>query len=322
MKFARWNPRVSRSRANCAVKLDLKWLKEEKRREEVNLHAASGFRFTLSVHEFDCIHGGSGGSGGFFAYYAGGIKMIDQRALYDDWKGFESRGVPLEPLRFRLGSRRHLNDGLRISQLGGPAWAMITELDSGAFGYVLEPFILQTGPGKIIIMDSWLVVPWEDPLIEWLPDPASVVPRDLMYALDKTLKFPREEVLNHRLKGALRRGDIRQGLLLGRGSIPPPDTYKNGAKITVTLRVVDQWGERHSGLFKMQLSRSQTRRSADPKRKRRSLFSNRDPVRPTFAERYRLSVAPSGPKPCADSEKMTNQILAEYEAEVALIRGK
>jgi hypothetical protein len=296
------------------VKLDLKWLKEEKKREGVNLHAASGFLFTLSVHKFELYSWRIGRFWRFFAYHIGGIKMIDRRALYEDWKGFESRGVPLEPLQFRLRSLGRSSDGLVVRPLEGPAWAMITELDSGAFGYVLEPFILQTGPGKIIIMDSWLVVPWEDPLIEWLPDPASVVPRDLMYALDKTLKFPREEVLNHRLKGALRRGDIRQGVLLGRGSIPPPDTYKNGAKITVTLRVVDQWGERHSGLFKMQLSRSQTRRSADPKRKRRSLFSKRDPVQPTFAEQYRLSAAPSVPKPCADSEKMINQMRAELEA--------
>jgi hypothetical protein len=246
------------------------------------------------------------------------------KELYDDWKGFEARGVPLEPLQFRLRPRGCSNDGLVVRQQDGSTLDMIIELDFGAFGYVLEPFILQTGPGKLIIMDSWLVVPWEDPLIEWLPDPVSNIPSTSIYSLSKTLEFPREDVLNHKLKGALRRGDIRQGLLLGRGPMPPPDTYKDGARITVTLRVVDQWDRTYSAPFKMLLSRSQARKSAAPKRKRKSLFSSRDPVRlrPSFAEQYRLSAAPSVPKPCADSEKMINQMLEEYEAGMAPIRRK
>jgi hypothetical protein len=65
------------------------------------------------------------------------------------------------------------NRGLAISQQKGPTWAMIAELDYGTFGYVLEPFILQTAPRRLIIVDSWLSVPWQDPLIEWLPDPAN-----------------------------------------------------------------------------------------------------------------------------------------------------
>lgn len=43
---------------------------------------------------------------------------------------------------------------------------MITELDNCDFGCVLEPFIAQRAPRKIIILDSWLSVPWQDPLIE------------------------------------------------------------------------------------------------------------------------------------------------------------
>jgi hypothetical protein len=250
--------------------------------------------------------------------------MNARTELNNHWEGFEERGVPLEPLQFRQRPQGISNDGLVVRQQDGPTWAMITELDFGAFGYLLEPFILQTGPGKIFIMDSWLVVPWDDPVIEWLPDPVSDIHGEVYYSLSDTLQFPREDVLNHRLKGALRqRGDIRQGLLLGRGPMPPPDTYKDGARITVTLRVVDQWDRTYSGPFKMLLSRSQARRPAAPKRKLKSLFSSRDLVRPpSFAERYGMSAARSVPDPYADSEKMTNRMLAECELEMALIRRK
>lgn len=75
--------------------------------------------------------------------------------------------MPLEPPEFRVGVARGCsNGGLVISQEYGPSEAMITELDNCDFGCVLEPFIAQRAPRKVIILDSWLSVPWQDPLIE------------------------------------------------------------------------------------------------------------------------------------------------------------
>jgi len=244
--------------------------------------------------------------------------MNTRRGSYEYWKQFEARGIPLEPPEFRVGvARRCSNRGLVISQQDGPTWAMITELDNRNFGYVLEPFILQTTPRKLIILDCWLSVPWQDPVIEWLPDPATSVPKSLLYSLGTTWQFPREDVLNHRLKGPLSFGDIRQGLLVGRGPMQPPDTYKDGERITVILRVVDQWGQTYSAPFKMRLSRFRpARRPTISKSTRGSLFSRPTPVPPSFVERYRLTREP------ANGKKDDSRIHSEFVASMASIQGR
>jgi hypothetical protein len=242
--------------------------------------------------------------------------MNARRRYCDYWEEFEARRIPLEPPEFRLAiAPGRSNGGLVISQQ--MTWAMITELEYGAVGYVLEPFILQTARRKIIIMDSWLSVPWQDPLIEWLPDPINRKDKQLYYSLGKDWQYPREDVLNHRLKVPLWQGDFLQGLLLGLGSMRLPDTYKDRAWITVTLGVIDQWGEPYSEPFRMRLSRAQARRPTAAKSTRRSIFSCREPIHASFAQRYRPVL-----EPCADTKKDDSQIRAELAASVASIRGK
>ena len=48
-------------------------------------------------------------------------------------------------------------------------------------------------------------------------------------------------MINHRINCTLSYGDFREGLLLGVGSVRPPDTYKNYDKVPVTFSLEDQW---------------------------------------------------------------------------------
>ena len=109
-------------------------------------------------------------------------------------------------------------------RLGG---SEIRELKDGRFGYILRVFIRSDSPGKTIIRDSWISPPWADPTFEWLEDPKELGQHPAWYAFPRdTEQFARVEVINHRVRCVLSRGDIREGLLLGIGCGRPPDIYK------------------------------------------------------------------------------------------------
>ena len=81
-------------------------------------------------------------------------------------------------------------------------------------------------------------------------------------------------VLNHQMIGSLRRGDIREGVLLGVGRVSIPETYRGGEEVAITLIVRDQWDCEPSATFNLQLTRCRTRANGVAQ-------SNRGPSFPT-----------------------------------------
>ena len=188
----------------------------------------------------------------------------DFGALAQQWRDLEAAGIPLEPLENRAGIARSPSGILTIRseshRLGG---SEIRELKDGRFGYVLRVFIRSDSPGKTIIRDSWISPRWTDPTFEWLEDPKELGQHPEWYAFPRdTEQFARVEVINHRVRCVLSRGDVREGLLLGIGCGRPPDTYKHNDKVPVTLTMLDQWDFEHSEKLEMRMNRLAVRTKA------------------------------------------------------------
>jgi hypothetical protein len=184
------------------------------------------------------------------------MAMRDFGALAQQWRDLEAAGIPLEPLENRAGIAGSPGRILTIRSGSHPLGrSEIRELKDGRFGYVLSVFIRRDSPGKTIIRDSWISPPWTDPTFEWLEDPKNLG-QHLAYTFPRdTEQFARVEVLNHRFRCVLSRGDIREGLLLGIGCGRPPDMYKNNDKVPVALTMQDQWDFRHSEKLEMRMNR-------------------------------------------------------------------
>ena len=185
-------------------------------------------------------------------------------ALAQQWRDLEAAGIPLEPLENRVGIARSAARVLTIRiephRLGG---SEIRELKDGRFGYVFPVFIRRDSPGKTIIRDSWISPPWTDPTFEWLEDPKDLGQSPAWYTFPReTEQFARAEVLNHRIRCVLSRGDIREGVLLGIGCGRPPEIYKHNAKVSVALTLVDQWDCTHSEKLEMWINRLAVRAKA------------------------------------------------------------
>ena len=131
-----------------------------------------------------------------------------------------------------------------------------------------------------------------------------------------TERFPREEVLNHRVNCNLLRGDIREGLLLAVGSCPP-ETYKNRDKITVTFTVLDQWDREPFAQMQMQLDRFPTRVKAIHKSTRGPLLSRPDVIGPA-----RSLKAPPAPAPTAEKREKDPQAMRRLKQQLARMTAK
>jgi len=198
--------------------------------------------------------------------------------LVQDWRELEDADVPLEPMKFRVGVKP--NFGLTIRQTdGGYDPAVIREC-RGCVAYVMPVFIRRDEPGRTIIRDWTLQVPW-DYSVEWLME--NKKKNRGWYTFSK--EYPKEEyardtVLNHRMKCTLSRGDIREGLLLAVGKVPPPETYRDGEIIPIRFSILDQWDCELSVTFQMALVRGRYRANEIPKSKRGPLFSRPDYIDP------------------------------------------
>jgi hypothetical protein len=191
-------------------------------------------------------------------------KLRDIGALAQQWHNLEEAGIPLEPFENRAGIARSPGRILTIRsgshRLGR---SEIRELKDGRFGYILSVFVRRDSPGKTIIRDSWISPPWTDPTFEWLEDPKDLGQHPAWYTFPRDPeRFARVEVLNHRIRCVLSRGDIREGLLLGVGCGRPPDMYKNNDKVPVALTMLDQWDFRHSEKLEMRMNRLPARAKA------------------------------------------------------------
>jgi hypothetical protein len=219
------------------------------------------------------------------------MKVHESEELRAHWRGLEASGIPLEPLEFRSGGEsRGSPNGLLIRQEIDVGSQVIMELAGGRAGYILKCFIRQDLPGNTTITDFWLELPWPDSHIEWLPDPAQEESIFAPYTFScGGWPYPRTDVLNHRLKGVLARGEVRNGLLLGIGWTRPPKTYPHGTKIMATLHIIDQWDRTHSAPFEMYLHRlRKLKKPTYTKSTRGPLLSRRDIITPDKAT-YRLN---------------------------------
>jgi hypothetical protein len=198
--------------------------------------------------------------------------------LEDDWRELVNSGIPLEPLKFRVGVNS--NGGMTIRQYDTPYESGIQELRSGRVAYVISVFIRRDEPGKTIIRGCSLDVPWDDS-VEWLEEDKR---RNRGWYTFWENSYPpmheyaRGRVLNHRLICTLSRGAFREGLLLAVGKMRPPETYCDGDIIPITLRILDQWDYETPAIFKLRLERC---RALDKKIKestRESLLSRRDRI--------------------------------------------
>jgi hypothetical protein len=85
--------------------------------------------------------------------------------LVENWRELEDADIPLEPLEFRQGVKP--NGGLTIRQMPTDYnEAVIREIE-GRVAYVMPVFIRRDEPGRTIIRNCTLHVPWDDS-VEWL----------------------------------------------------------------------------------------------------------------------------------------------------------
>ena len=213
----------------------------------------------------------------------GNMANHDVWELVKDWNDLEAAGVPLEPLENRIGiDARNSGAGLTV-RAGRNRWrSEIRELKNGIFAFILPVFIRRDHPGKTIIRDAWIGTPWPDTCIEALEDPAhqGKHPEYYNFLPYDTERFVREEVLNHRVKCVLARGDIREGLFLAIGS-RPPDAFKDRTKIQVTFGVLDQWDCEHTAKLEMRMNRGPVHVAPILPNKRSRLLARRDELTET-----------------------------------------
>jgi hypothetical protein len=198
------------------------------------------------------------------------------------WRELEEAGIPLEPKPLRASVTRNYGLTMRCRPLVFDE-ACIREIRLYRVAYVLPVFIRRDEPGTTIIRDCTLRAPWDDS-IEWLEEDAEKNVGWYTFSeqtCPRVHEFPRVMVLNHRMTGTLRRGDIREGVLLGVGSAPIPEAYRSGEKIPITLTILDQWDCEPSATFDFQLTSCRTRVPEIPKSPSKSLLSRRDPVVPS-----------------------------------------
>jgi hypothetical protein len=166
--------------------------------------------------------------------------------------------------------------GLLVSQVGGFADSSAFDLDCGGTGYILSLHVAVDLPAFGIL--GWrLDLPWEDPQIQWLPDPPGCAFPDNMYQFPgcPCLKLPRDEVINHRR--VVQRGHSLNGQLLGWGFESIPDFFHHGATIDASLVLIDEMWRGFS--TPVQLWANRSAKIDWPRRKkttRAPLFEKRD----------------------------------------------
>jgi hypothetical protein len=147
---------------------------------------------------------------------------------------------------FLPGDAHPAPPGVLIAQVGGIIENSAFDADRGyGTGYILSLHIAVDRPA-FAIWEWKLELPWENPQFQWLPEPQGRVFPDNMYQVPGCagLKFPRDEVINHRR--VLQRGRGLDGLLLGFGFESIPNSYRQGASIDASSVLLDEMGREFS----------------------------------------------------------------------------
>jgi hypothetical protein len=181
------------------------------------------------------------------------------RQIHDDLElatELQQAGIPLHEDvldRMRLDRR-----GLSIYQTGTIPENEIFDLGS-SMGVMISLAIYNDAPTNIHIAQFRLEIPWLEPQFRWLQDPLRKSPREDLYCfpVPSLLAFEREVVLNHRIgpQGLLLPGDCLEGLLLGVGESPLPESYRDREALDLRLRVFDSRGREYKLTLKMCVDR-------------------------------------------------------------------
>jgi hypothetical protein len=167
--------------------------------------------------------------------------------------------------------------GLLICQVGGLVESSAFDLDGGYGAGFIIPLHIAVDQAVIRIWAWRLDLPWEDSQFQWVTDPSEYASEDSMYQIPgcARLKYPRDEVLNHRK--VLQRGHSLDGQLLGWGFESIPESYQHGAKIDAGLVLIDELGRDFSTPIQLRADRSaKICRKQRKVTTRRSLFDKPD----------------------------------------------
>lgn len=180
--------------------------------------------------------------------------------LRREWAELEAGGIPLEPLKYRVGLNLPRNNrSLSIKQIGYMTTNILFEMRNHAIGIVFDPYIVNVGQGKINIIAWHLELPWATTRFEWLPDPREIKAQYMSYSFPGTeMSFERQTVLNHRAQRTLRHGDTLEGLMLGVLYDPFPESIQHGTRFYVRLKLYDQFDGIHVGRFNTWVQRTST----------------------------------------------------------------
>ena len=149
------------------------------------------------------------------------------------WDALEKAGIPLESPEYRVGLKS--DGGLTIRQMILPyEESEIRELRNGRVAYVLPVFMRRDRPGKTVVREITLHAPWDDS-IEWLREGQKRNRGWYTFSRKIPQQYARSSVVNHRFRCTLAPGDIREGLLLGVGRVRPPENYRDGEIIPISL---------------------------------------------------------------------------------------
>lgn len=233
----------------------------------------------------------------FFEHHRRGTEVTNCHYHNDKkhWTELEAQGVPLEPSEFRWRpGGRDFDEELVIEQQGDIASNCIIEHDKYHIYYMLNVLVINRRAGAVHILEKRLGLPWDDPYLDWLPNPAAERRFNKLYVFPGKTgdDYPRSVVLNHVLLKPLRRGVVHEGLLLGIGPRPIPEAFRHGAKIDVTLTLVDQYTRQYSEKLTMCVCRAEG--SHQPDRQFEKVSPN--PIR-------RCSTSPGSLNPCTSPSR-------------------
>jgi hypothetical protein len=127
----------------------------------------------------------------------------------------------------------------------------------GGTGLMLDITMTHDLPRPVTICRFDCRLPWDLSTI-WLTDPHELDPGQEYYRMPNGYEFPRNAVLNHRIRsrGKLTRGQVWEGLLLGWGQQPIPRAYLHGMSTIASISIVDQLDEWHSAMIQVWVDRS------------------------------------------------------------------
>jgi hypothetical protein len=129
-----------------------------------------------------------------------------------------------------------------------------------------------------------LELPWKQTYFWWLEDPDEIdgLSRCYRFVGASTLNFPRDLVINHRLRvtRAFLAGESVEGFLLGVGCDPIPAEFSQGKMIRAFLVLYDQFARSYKAPVELWADR--TTRNLSPvrsrARRRGGLLDKRDPI--------------------------------------------